>query len=139
VELGFDSVELRSAEEPVCCRDERRTYVWALLSKESILKPDENAVRIESPGPSASKPQRPRHATVPVAQTPTEPAASRPQRPVRKPQPNAATEISSGEELVATAQRLRQSLKSAASELGAVIAGLKEQQRRAASDLVYVR
>jgi hypothetical protein len=89
VELGFDAVELRSAEEPVCCRDERRTYVWALLSKESTLKPDENAVRIESPGPSASNPRPRRHATDPVTQAPREPAASRPRRPVRQPQHNA--------------------------------------------------
>jgi len=127
VELGFNSVELRSAEEPVCCRDERRTYVWALLSKESILKPDENAVRIESPGPPASKPQC--HTTTPVAQTPSGPAASRPQRPGRQPQHNAPVEPPEGADLIATAQRLRQSLKLAASELGTIIAGLKEQQR----------
>jgi len=131
VKLGFDAIELRSAGDPICCRDERRTYVWALLSKESILKQDENAVRIESPGPSASKPQPPRHAQVPVTQTPRESAASRPQRPVRQPQHNAPVEPPEGADLIATAQRLRQSLKAAASELGAVIAGLKEQQRRA--------
>ena len=130
VKLGFDAIELRSAGDPICCRDERRTYVWALLSKESIVKPDENAVRIESPGPSPSKSRPPRHTTAPVTQTPRESAASRPQRPVRQPQHNAPVEPPEGADLIATTQRLRQSLKAAASELGAVIAGLKEQQRQ---------
>jgi hypothetical protein len=130
VELGFDSVELRSADDPVCCRDERRTYVWALLSKESILKQDENAVRIESPVPSVSKPRPPRQVVVPAAQSPSEPAIHRPQRPIRPRQQSAPAEPPVGVELIATAQRLRQSLKSAASELGTIVAGLKEQQRQ---------
>jgi len=130
VKLGFQAIELRSQEAPVCCRDAHRTYVWALLGKESILKPDENAVRIESPGPSPSKPRPPRHTTALVTQTPREPAASRPQRPGRQPQHNAPADPPEGADLIATAQRLRQSLKSAVSELGAVIAGLKEQQRQ---------
>ena len=128
--LGFHAVELRSQEAPVCCRDEHRAYVWALLGKESILKPDENAVRIESPGPSASKRRPPRQVVVPAAQSPNEPAIHRPQRQVRQPQHTAPAEPPAGVELIATAQRLRQSLKAAASELGAVIAGLKEQQRQ---------
>jgi len=129
VKLGFQAIELRSQEAPVCCRDAHRTYVWALLGKESILKPDENAVRIESPGPSASKPRPPRQAAVPATQS-SEPVTGRPQRPVRQPQHNAPVEPPEGADLIATAQRLRQSLKSAASELGTIIAGLKEQQRQ---------
>ena len=103
--------------------------MWALLGKESILKPDENAVRIESPGPSASKPRPPRQAAVPATQS-SEPVTGRPQRPVRQPHHKAPVEHPEGAELIVTAQRLRQTFKSAASELGTIIAGLKEQQRQ---------
>jgi len=131
VKLGFQSVELRSEDAPACCRDDRRTYIWALLGKESILKPDEIAVRIESPRPSASKPRAQCRPAVPRTQPPSAPSVTpthTSQRPVRQSQQNDHAGHPADADLITTAQRLRQSLKAAASELGAIITGLKEQQ-----------
>ena len=52
VRLGFREVGFVSDEAPVVCRDGRRTYIWAVLSKEGIVQPAENSVRIESPKPT---------------------------------------------------------------------------------------
>jgi hypothetical protein len=49
VRLGFREVCFVSNEAPAVCRDGRRKYVWGLLSPNGIVKPDDQAVRIESP------------------------------------------------------------------------------------------
>jgi hypothetical protein len=49
VRLGFREVGFVSDEAPAVCRDGRRKYVWALLSKDGIVKSVSDAVRIESP------------------------------------------------------------------------------------------
>lgn len=49
IQLGFRELHFRDAEAPAFCRDDRRTYFWAVLGKEAVLKPDASATRIESP------------------------------------------------------------------------------------------
>ena len=72
MQLGFRSIDLFDPEAPVCCRDQRRSYVWALPGKDGVLKSDPNAVRIESPaGSSVSpipKPNR-KQSTMPQTKT----------------------------------------------------------------------
>ena len=47
--LGFREVFLHGPESPPVCRDEHRTYVWALLSTEGALVPGDNMVSLTSP------------------------------------------------------------------------------------------
>ena len=47
--LGFRNVHLYGPEAPALCCDEHRSYVWAILGKEGVVKPSDQAVRIESP------------------------------------------------------------------------------------------
>ena len=49
IQLGFRELHFRDAEAPAFCRDDNRTYFWAVLGKEAVLKPDASATRIESP------------------------------------------------------------------------------------------
>jgi hypothetical protein len=49
VRLGFREIHFRNGDDPAFCRDDRRVYLWMLLGKDAVLKPDESAVRIESP------------------------------------------------------------------------------------------
>ena len=51
VRLGFAEVRVVGPDEPVACRDGRRTYLWQPLSKESAIGPADDAVRIESSAP----------------------------------------------------------------------------------------
>lgn len=48
-ELGFREIYLRNAEAPAYCQDARRTYIWALLSEEDIIKASSQTIRISSP------------------------------------------------------------------------------------------
>ena len=47
--LGFREVFLHGPESPSVCRDEHRTYVWALLSTEGALAPADNMISLTSP------------------------------------------------------------------------------------------
>jgi len=46
--LGFDQVCLFGPNSPALCVDERRQYLWALLDKDSAIKRNATAVRIDS-------------------------------------------------------------------------------------------
>ena len=48
MQLGFREIRFFSPKTPVLCRDDRRSYVWALLDPQSAVAPDQNAIRIES-------------------------------------------------------------------------------------------
>jgi hypothetical protein len=50
MKLGFREVWLYGAEKPAVCREASRLFVWALLGKDGVFKPDQNAIRIESQG-----------------------------------------------------------------------------------------
>lgn len=46
--LGFRTVHLTAPDHPALCQDDRRQYVWALLGKDAVQKPDKEAVRPSS-------------------------------------------------------------------------------------------
>lgn len=46
--LGFREIGFVSAEAPAVCGDGRRQYVWARLAEQGIVRPTEDAIRIES-------------------------------------------------------------------------------------------
>ncbi len=47
--LGFRELFLHGAESPSVCRDEHRTYLWALLTADGALAPTDNMVSLTSP------------------------------------------------------------------------------------------
>ncbi len=49
IKLGFNEVCLYGPEKVVLCDDGRRQYVWMLLDAESVIKPNADAIRVESP------------------------------------------------------------------------------------------
>lgn len=55
LKLGFRELSVYQPDAPVLCHDQRRHYVWALLDPKSAIKPNDNAIRVESPG---TDPQR---------------------------------------------------------------------------------
>lgn len=46
--LGFRSIHLRSSEAPAFCRDDSRTYVWALLGEHGTVPSDDAMPKIHS-------------------------------------------------------------------------------------------
>ena len=49
MQLGFREIYLRDVEAPAFCRDTNRSYIWALLGRNTVLTADPTAMRIESP------------------------------------------------------------------------------------------
>jgi hypothetical protein len=54
--LGFREVQLVDPTAPAVCRDEQRTYVWALLEPDGVIAAAENALRTSSPAAGATPP-----------------------------------------------------------------------------------
>jgi hypothetical protein len=46
VSLGFDELTIISADKPVVCKDNTRTYIWVPLDKSGIIPPSDKAIRI---------------------------------------------------------------------------------------------
>ncbi len=76
VQLGFREVGFVSDEAPAVCHDGHRKYLWALLSKDGVVKSAADTVRIESP--QSAEPEN--ADKQPVAATREDP---------EKPRPNA--------------------------------------------------
>ena len=66
--LGFRQIYLQTAEAPASCRDDRRSYIWALLGKDGAITPDAKLTRIESPS-DPPKPSPQRRTTIPMRNT----------------------------------------------------------------------
>jgi hypothetical protein len=70
-QMRFNAVHFTDHNTPAVCQDDRRTYAWALLAKEGVVPPDENATVIQSPtapGTSVAKQRPPVHVANHISQ-----------------------------------------------------------------------
>lgn len=120
--LGFREVEIEDVNSPVRCRDDNRTYVWALLGEADALKPGENVTRIDSPVDPNHTHAAHNSSPAPVKRrtTPRMPTANRTSK-------QEATGDESTE-LLDAAETLKSSLRDALSKTTNLIAGLKRQR-----------
>ncbi len=139
IQLGFRELHFRDAEAPAFCRDDRRTYFWAVLGKEAVLKSDTSATRIESPTVG-----RTAHVatTKPVA-TPSQqspipaPFRNRLNMPTsttnRLQQSTTDTAGANGKtlsELIEEGEQIRATLREVLSRTNALVIGLKRQRQQ---------
>jgi hypothetical protein len=125
-ELGFRDICLRNASAPVCCQDDRRTYIWALLDEEGGIKPSDQTNRISSPVTTTTSvsPLRTNNSM-----TTAQPATSRQAaRPV--PSATSASEPDPTPSLLAQAETLRDSLSRALSDTRDLISAIKRNQKQ---------
>lgn len=113
--LGFRQIYLQTAEAPAFCRDDRRSYIWALLGKDGAITPDAQLTRIESPC-DPPKPSRQRRTTIPMPNT---------KRPT-SPRPRAAKPAS----VLAKAEALRDSLSVALTDTRDLISAIKAKRKQ---------
>jgi len=145
VKLGFDEVCLYTPKVPVMCRDEHRTYVWALLNPEASIKPTDSATRLVSSSaePNASttnrKPRK-QKATMPQSTTNGNGQAK------TNGQARAATTAKPDDQgvaaLIEQAEAVKVSLRDSLSKTGELIAALKrhrKQSKAVTSALVSLR
>ncbi len=130
LKLGFREAHIYGAESPVLCCDEHRNYVWALLSKESVVPAGDNPLRIEPPQPTQKRPnvhlQRRKEAIMAtsvnstVAEPVNEPARKRIKR----------TRVATNGNSIEQATVLRDELVRAARQANELIRSLKRNKRQ---------
>ena len=124
--LGFADVEVRSASQPLCCRDSRRTYLWMPFGDPPAPSPaaavPPRAAAAENPSPLAPSPE-------PVK----EPAMPRPADNGRHPNNGDSAPPTDPAALdpLAEAEAVRALLAEAQSRLGRLAAILKQHRRQA--------
>ncbi|HQZ67866.1 MAG TPA: hypothetical protein PLY87_22400 [Planctomycetaceae bacterium] len=124
-ELGFREIYLRNAEAPVYCQDDRRTYIWALLSEEDSVKGSSQTIRISSPVSSSTHTPKPRtHSVMTTSQPTTARTATAPPAAAANNEPDPTPT------LLNQAEALRDSLSSALSDTRDLIASLKRHQKQ---------
>ena len=123
LDLGFRTMHFHGSDKPVLCQNDRRSYVWMLLSPDQAIKPSEDVVRIESP----SQPAQPHtHSNRTTKETPL----------AKSPQPSSnsaskSTAPSSTEELLDAAEQLKASLRDTLGKTNDLIGGLKRHRKEA--------
>ena len=139
VQLGFHEIHLRDADAPAFCRDSRRTYLWAVLGKEAVIKPDANATRIESPSVGRTDRVAPTKAVAsPSDQSPL-PDPIRNRITMSTPSTTSIHEPTTGtagassktlSALIAEGEQLRATLRDVLSRTNALVVGLKRQRQQ---------
>lgn len=122
--MGFRSAHVFGPEVPVCCRDQHRTYVWALLEKQGVIPADPTATRIESPRASAKKRKRRRGNPNNMPKKSTDNHETR-----RTSHADANESL----DVITQAEALRDTLGLARSQTRELIAALKRQRRQTKS------
>ncbi|QDU98776.1 hypothetical protein Pla8534_66500 [Lignipirellula cremea] len=119
--LGFRSVHITGQESPACCRDQQRTYLWALLGKAGVVPSDPEATRIESPTS---------HHTIAISQERNKPMITgKPEHPPKQAESSQAETVSV-DSLIESAESVKASLRESTSQVTELIAALKRHRRQ---------
>ena len=125
--LGFCDVCLYEKGNAVLAHDQRRQYLWMLLSSEGIIRPADNALRIESPVStkrSSIPHNRIKEPNVTQSNSTTAAAPAAATKPVKRHRPaNTKTTV---EQAIA----LRDALHAAARQANELARSLKRQRRQ---------
>jgi hypothetical protein len=123
LQLGFTAMQVFKADQPLVCRDDRRTYVWMPFTEKAALPPSPAAVRVQEPTAAEPNPSPPtERRTEPM------PANSNGQGPPEGR--DGANSPASLLDPIAEAEALRGLLHEAASRSARLVAALKQQRRQ---------
>ncbi len=114
MKLGFRSISVNDTETPVRCHEPTRDYVWATLGKDAIVKPQPDALRIQSTPTPNDNHHHPKEENAPEM-------------------PHNATtdqEHQTASELISSAEHLKASLRESQNAVTSLIAGLKRHRQQ---------
>jgi hypothetical protein len=125
LQLAFTELHVSKADQPVCCRDRHRCYVWVPLAPNPSAPADREILRITTtepvaaPTPSQPTPER---RIAPVSTTQSN--GDHRTRPIEAPAPGILGDV------LAEAEALRDVLHDAFSRTSRLVAALKLQRRQ---------
>ncbi len=123
LDLGFRELHVFAPDQPILCVDDRRKYLWAVLTPGEAVKPSDDIVRICSASDAASvspKNTQPQQETT-VAKTQSQ-VTKADQQPVV---------AGSAEELIGQAEQLKVSLRDSLTKTNELVASLKRHRKEA--------
>jgi hypothetical protein len=126
--LAFTRLTVFDAEKPIVCRDERRTYVWMPLGKDSVLQPHADDVHVSS----ASKEQSTKGANTPSPRPKKEhqPAPANAVSLKKKSKPEGAKGGAGTGELLEEAAKVRSLLRETLVRFRSLVQAIKVQRRQ---------
>jgi len=129
VRLGFREARILGPNSPVLCQDERRKYLWAILSPEGVIPRSDDPIRIESRPQAAIRSTSRKHRSDVMPATKSRPDTSTPE--TAKPnnriaRSRPATKGGPTEQAIA----LRDSLRVAALAAHQLVRSLKQHKRQ---------
>ena len=140
-QLGFHELHLRNSEAPAFCKDDHRTYLWALLDEEGSIPADDQMQRISSPVAETTvtettKPERPkfpmstRHISNRSQATHHANDVSETLKNNSPPTTKDPSDSESTPSLIQQAENLRDTLTKALTETRELISSLKRNQKQ---------
>ena len=139
IRLGFREIYFRDVDAPAFCRTDRRAYVWALLGKDAVLKPDATAIRIESPTlgrttrqarSQAFPPQTVPATSIPPTRNRISMTTSQFERTSSTPTESGRTDTKTLTALIEDGESLRVTLRDVLAKTNALVVGLKRQRQQ---------
>jgi hypothetical protein len=123
IDLGFREIHVFARDQPLLCVDDRRKYLWAVLTPSEAIKPSDDTVRICSAFDDA-------YTSTNTSQVQQETTVAKPEATTNKndQQPQAT---SSTEELIEAAEQLKASLRDTLGKTSELIVGLKRHRKEA--------
>jgi hypothetical protein len=131
LELGFSQFDIVSAEVPVQCRDESRTYLWMPLDKSGALAPSEKDLRVHSSNAVITAPLSNNHPEKPKKRIKVMTQAS-----LSTPPPSNGTNgekdrlDGNGTSLIEQVQTLQGTLREALNQTTRLVQGLRHQRKQ---------
>jgi len=129
LKLGFCDVCLYGTESPVQAFGDDRAYIWAPLSQDGAIKPNNKAVRIASD--DGQSPPCSTEPSPPIRRVTAMSRSTRPQNPIADEnengngQPDAAGSL----DAIEKAEALRSTLRAALGQISELISALKQQKK----------
>jgi hypothetical protein len=125
--MGLTRLHIADPASPILAQDERRSYVWAVLEKDGVVKPSADAIVVESPPAFATT--KPRTESITRSK-------SVPRQPVAVTPPQTMENISTVEQPAENASpidqaiHLRGVLRDALTATSDLVRSLKRQQKQ---------
>jgi hypothetical protein len=128
--MGFREISLYGLEAPAICHDGTRNYIWALLGKDGVIKPSENAIRIDSSSTTGEQ------TASPIQKEKT---TTMPQNRIKehdntdsngKHKQNGTAETVSVDSLIEQAETVKTALRESTQSVGELITALKKHRRQ---------